>query len=296
MVKTLRAALMIAVAAGILVGAGASSAAAKTYAHGKTVWFSNSTIGEGDVVNGDLNVFFGDATCESGAVIRGNVHTYGGRFYPLDGCRVDGETIEWPAGSIVVLAPWIDSNAASLALVEENRRILTHLAYGVVILFAFLLFPMRVRVALERVEQHPGLSAAVGTLAVVAVIPVAVLLVLSIIGIPLVVVEVAALFAGLWIGQAAVAILVGRRLFELVRPHTTPSPLGALVLGLVVVSAAEILPVVGGIVTALVCLVGLGAAILAFVRETAFAGFVRAPSPPAGAPPPAPGTTPMRPA
>ena len=114
------------------------------------------------------------------------------------------------------------------------------------------------------------LSAAAGTLAFVAVLPIAILLALSIIGIPLIVLEFAALFAGLWIGQAAVSLLIGRRLYELARPHTTPSPLGALIVGLVVVSAAEILPVVGWAVTALVWLVGLGAAVLAFWRDMHF--------------------------
>jgi peptidoglycan/LPS O-acetylase OafA/YrhL len=133
-----------------------------------------------------------------------------------------------------------------------------------------LLFPLRVRVALERVEKHPGLSALTGTVAMVAILPIAIMLLLSIIGIPLIVIEFAALLAGIWIGHAAVALLVGRRLYELVKPHATPSPLGALILGLLVVSAAQTLPVVGWAVTALVWIVGLGATVLAFMRESAF--------------------------
>jgi hypothetical protein len=167
------------------------------------------------------------------------------------------------------LIPWVPTDSMS-PLFEQSRRITTLVGYGIVVLFTFLLFPVRVRLALERVELHPGLSAAAGTLAAVAVIPIFLLLVLSIIGIPLVVVEIAALVAGICIGQAAVAILVGRRLFELLRPQTTPSPLGALILGLVVIGAAQILPGVGWAVATLVGLVGLGATILAFVRESAF--------------------------
>jgi hypothetical protein len=142
------------------------------------------------------------------------------------------------------------------------------LAANLLVFFMFLLFPLRVRLALARVETHPGLSAIVGLLGFVAVIPLAILLVLSIIGIPLVVLEIAAVFAVVWIGQGAIALLVGRRLAELVHPATTPSPLMALVLGLVVVSAAEIVPLVGWAVTALICLVGFGAAILGFVPFT----------------------------
>ncbi len=99
-------------------------------------------------------------------------------------------------------------------------------------------------------------------------VPVAILLIVSIIGIPLVVLEIAAIIAGVWLGTGAVALVVGRRLCELVMPSSTPSPLVALILGLVVVSAAEIVPLVGWAVTALVWLVGLGAAILAFIRST----------------------------
>jgi hypothetical protein len=81
-------------------------------------------------------------------------------------------------------------------------------------------------------------------------------------------------------------LLIGRRLYELIRPHTTPSPLGALIVGLVLLTAAETLPIVGWAATSLVCLVGLGSAVLAFVRETAFRAFV--PGIAAGPPPPSP--------
>jgi len=142
----------------------------------------------------------------------------------------------------------------------------------------FLLFPLRMRLALDRVERHPGLSAAVGTGAIVAILPVALLLLISIVGIPLIALEAAALFAGVWIGTGAVALLVGRRLWELAMPRTTPAPLAALILGLVVVSAAEIVPVVGWAVTALVWLVGLGATILAFIKPNTWSTFAQRPT------------------
>jgi hypothetical protein len=126
------------------------------------------------------------------------------------------------------------------------------------------------------VERHPGLSALVGVLAAIAVIPVAVILFCTLVGIPLIALEIAALFAGIWLGTGAVALLVGRRLAELVLPAITPSPLWALVLGLVVVSAAETVPYVGWAVTALVWSMGLGAAILAFLRAASVDAMRRA--------------------
>ena len=132
------------------------------------------------------------------------------------------------------------------------------------------------RLALDRVERHPGLAAFVGIAAVVAVIPVAILLAITIVGIPLIVLELAALFVGIWLGTGAIALLVGRRLSELVWPATTPSPLWALILGLVVISAAETVPYIGWAVTALVWLMGLGASILAFVGTSPIAAMRRA--------------------
>jgi hypothetical protein len=283
MSKTARLWLFVVLAVGVVFGANSAAASARTYEHGRTILFGDHKISSDDLINGDLNIVFGNVVCDNGAVIRGDVRIYGGHFTALDGCEVGGELVDLGAGQVITLLPWPIAFASDRAVLEQNQAVLTHLAYAVLVLFAFLLFPVRVRVALERVEKHPGLSALTGTLAVVAVIPLAILLLLSIIGIPLIVVEIAAVCGGLWIGQAAVAILVGRRLSELLRPHTTPSPLGALVLGLVVIAAAAMLPVFGWAVTAIVSLVGIGAAILAFVRETAFSHSLA--PPPIGGPP-----------
>ena len=251
-------------------------ASARTYNHGLTVWFNDEvTLGDGDEVRGDLDIVFGDVTCSSGAVIDGSVRTYFGNFNQLDGCRVDGRVISAFDGSWSV-APFVP-HGSTVDMLSENRRVFRSLAWNVVVLFIFLLFPLRVRVALDRVEQRPGLSAVAGVIALIAVLPIFVMLLLSVIGIPLIVLEIAAVLAGIWIGYAAVAMLIGRRLHELVRPHATPSPLAALIFGLIVVSAAQMLPVVGWAVSALVLVVGLGAAILGFFRETHFHGEISGP-------------------
>ena len=230
--------------------------------HGATYMFRDVTIGPDDVVNGDLNVIFGSATIEG--TVHGDVNVIGGSCDTSAG-TVDGEVNCIQTASLGALAPWISNRVEDLPFAQESQHLSMTLTANLLVFLMFLLFPMRVRMALARVETHPGLAAVIGTLAFVAVIPFAILLLLSIVGIPLIVLEIAAIFAGVWIGQGAIALLVGRRLSELVRPNTTPSPLVALILGLVVVSAAEIVPVVGWLVTALMIVLGLGAAILGFV-------------------------------
>ncbi|HET7815526.1 MAG TPA: hypothetical protein VFL13_14260 [Candidatus Baltobacteraceae bacterium] len=257
--------------------------------HGGEFYGTSVVVGPGQDIDGSIDVYGGDVTVDGGTV-HGDVNTYGGSINTENGGQIFGHTREYGES----WGQWLPFGP-SATIAHENARLMTRLAYSVIVVLAFLIFPIRVRKAMDRVEHHPGLSAAAGVVALIAVIPLAILLALTIVGIPLIFVEFVAIFAGILIGQAALGILLGRRIFELVRPHGTPTPLAALIIGLVVLSAAEILPAIGGLVTALVCLVGLGAAILAFIRETTFltpgmpagaaAGPQGGPRPPIGGPP-----------
>jgi len=84
----------------------------------------------------------------------------------------------------------------------------------------------------------------------------------------LILLEMIFVLASAFLGTAALALLIGRRLCELVSPATTPSPLLALVVGIALITAAELVPVLGTLVLILVGLIGLGATILSFAGES----------------------------
>jgi hypothetical protein len=263
-------------------------ASAREYSHGRTVLFHDVTIATGDVVNGDLNVIFGNATIAG--TVHGDLNVVGGTYQIMPGAEIDGEIHNAAGDTLAAMAPWVATTNAWgwHPFARQRHAMWVQLMSSIVVLLVFLLFPVRVRLALERVEKHPGLSAAVGVIALVAVIPIAILLFLSIIGIPLVFLEFAGVFVAICIGTGAIGLLVGRRLYELISPNTTPAPLAALILGLIVVCAAEIVPIVGWAVTALIWMVGLGATILAFGREAYLRTlYARTPfgGPPIGGPP-----------
>ena len=230
--------------------------------HGKTVLFGNLFVRPDEIVNGDVNVVFGNA--EIAGHVRGDVNTIFGRCIKDEGAVIDGEEHCLTSDAAQAFLPWVNA-PRFMSFADQDRRLLLRLGSSAIVLLVFLLFPLRMRLAHDRVEQHPGLAALVGVCAAVAAIPLAVLLLISIVGIPLIALEVAGLLGGVWLGTGAIALVVGRRLSELLMPAVTPSPLWALVLGLVVVSAAETVPFVGWAVTAMVWIVGLGTAILAFV-------------------------------
>ena len=145
--------------------------------------------------------------------------------------------------------------------------VVTVLAGNLIALVAFWIFPLRTRLALDRLEHRPALCAIGGVLGWVALVPLAVILLCTIVLAPLILLEIIAAIAGVFVGTAAIALLVGRRLYEKLDPNGTPSEPLILVLGVVLLTAAELLPVVGYAVAAAAGIVGLGAAILAFLPD-----------------------------
>jgi hypothetical protein len=245
----------------------AQPASARGHDGGETTVSHDAYVPADKVIDGDLVVIFGDATVAG--IVKGDCIAVIGHCTIEGNGQVLGKINSITNDGVRAFVPWAVGKEYGIdALAGQDHRLLVKLAASAVVVLMFLLFPLRMRVALDRVEKHPALSAATGAVAVVAIVPIALLLIVSIVGIPLVVLEIAALFAGVWIGTGAVSLVVGRRLAELVVPASTPSPLFALILGLVVVSSAEILPIVGWAVTAVVWLVGLGSAILSFIRST----------------------------
>ena len=259
-----------------LIGfAQATPAAARGRDGGETKVFSDVYVARGETIDGDVNVVFGDATVAG--VVTGDCNAVFGQCTLVDGGIVRGQINGVTNDAVRAFVPWAvnrDRGFGTLAA-EQDHNFFTKLLPSALVILIFLLFPLRMRVALDRVERHPALSAATGAVAAVAVFPIGLLLLVSIIGIPLIPLEAVAIIVGVLIGTGAIGLVVGRRLCELVMPASTPSPLIALIVGLVVVSAAEIVPVFGWAVTALVWLIGLGAAILSFVRSTNLDGTLR---------------------
>ncbi|HTD38872.1 MAG TPA: hypothetical protein VK669_15280 [Candidatus Limnocylindrales bacterium] len=249
---------------------------------GQTKVFDGIYVPAGETVTGDVNTVFGDA--EIAGTVTGDCNAIFGTCTVDDGGHVGGKINSVNNDFVRAFVPWaMGRRHADGIVAEQDHRLLGKLLGSVIVILVFLLFPLRMRVALDRVERHPALSAVTGFFGALLAIPIGLLLLITIIGIPLIPLEIAALFAFVWIGTGAIALLVGRRLCELVMPAATPSPLVALIIGLVVVSAAEIMPLVGWIVTAIVCLVGLGSAILSFVRSTSLDSTIR--RAPIGGPP-----------
>ena len=255
--------LLAGIAAGLLAAVPALAQEQAVY-HGGT-YFGSVVVEPGQVVDGDLTVIFGDATIAG--IVEGDVNIVGGAYDPRPGGIVTGQINQIGGAVTQAVVPWAPAEAPYNPFLPDHR-LLWRLSWNLLALLVFLIFPLRTRMVLDRLERHPGLSVAAGILGCVSIIPLAVLLAITILLIPLIVLELVFVFAGIFLGTAALSLLIGRRLCELLSPSTTPSPLLALLVGLVLVSAAELVPVVGTLVLILVGLIGLGATILSFAGET----------------------------
>ncbi|MBV9719548.1 MAG: hypothetical protein JOZ77_09515 [Candidatus Eremiobacteraeota bacterium] len=242
-------------------------AQAQAIFHGGT-YFGSVVVEPGQVVDGDLTVIFGDATIAG--IVEGDVNVVGGTYDPRPGGVVTGQINQVGGAVAQAVVPWAPTEVPYNPLVPDHR-LLWRLSWNLLALLVFLIFPLRTRMVLDRLEGHPGLSVTAGILGCIAIIPLAVLLAITILLIPLIPLELVFVLAGVFLGTAALALLIGRRLCELLSPSTTPSPLIALLVGIALITAAELVPVVGTLVLILVGLIGLGATILSFAGET-FAG------------------------
>ncbi|HTX58118.1 MAG TPA: polymer-forming cytoskeletal protein [Verrucomicrobiae bacterium] len=272
--------------AAVMLCAQPASARVQSVYHGGT-YVGSVIVEPGQIVDGDLTVLFGDATIEG--TVDGDVNVVGGTLYERPGATITGE-VNTVGGEVAQsLIPWAPTDAIRTAT-SVDSRMLWRIATDVLVVLFFLIFPVRTRIALDRLERHPGLAVVAGLIGWVAVLPLALLLCISLILIPLVPVEGVLLIAGVFLGKAALSLLVGRRMCEVINPAATPSPFAALIVGLALLTLAELVPFVGILVTLFIGLVGLGAAILSFVGDhliapPGVAGSGQAPPAPIGGPP-----------
>jgi cytoskeletal protein CcmA (bactofilin family) len=160
-----------------------------------------------------------------------------------------------------------------------NILSLTWLAGTAVVGLVLLrLFPRFAAEFLAALETQPLPSLGLGVLALIGTIPVAILVGLTIIGIPISLLMGAGYFSGLLIGWIFLALAAGSILVGLVRKGRPWHPSWAFLLGLVVLYVLTRLPFLGALVTFVGLSFGLGAFLFALYRTWRGGGEPLAPS------------------
>jgi cytoskeletal protein CcmA (bactofilin family) len=207
-------------------------------------------VGRGDVELGPDALVLGDVSCGS-CEIRGNKDALQGAFETrvrpdMDHGPSDMEVDEPDRFGIPDLIGWFFAAAAFAAC----SVLLAVLAPGPLL------------AAARRAEESHGWSLLFGVASVPAVVVLAVILAVSIIGIPLLLLLAPAYLAFVFFGALVAAYFVGRRVVFATRRYHAGNALAAAV-GAVILAVVYLIPVLGNLLVYAFALLGTGASILA---------------------------------
>ncbi len=125
----------------------------------------------------------------------------------------------------------------------------------------YTLFPAQVKRAGAAVSSKTGPVIGWGLLAVVLAIPLAILLAITLIGIPLIIVEVAVFAAAAILGYAGIVRLVGDKIIASASGKKV-NPLAAIAIGVLVIGLTAMIPIIGALVSLAVYTMAVGAALV----------------------------------
>ncbi len=156
------------------------------------------------------------------------------------------------------------------------RGLLNMLVIFALSALTFTLFPRHVQSAGQIIFEQPAVVIGWGLLALVLAVPLMILLAITIIGIPLIFVEILALALAGILGYTALSRLVGDKIIGAASSGAA-SPLGAIALGVLILGAISMVPWAGSLFSLLLLVLAVGAAL-----ATRFGTFPPAPAVPAG--------------
>lgn len=197
-----------------------------------------------------------------GAVVRGDVVSVGGTVTKQAGARVDGQTtvVDF-SRAVPFLAPfahgWWHWRPWEPPAVPGVIPLLGFLALA---LLTTALAPRMVETFSSAIEQGPAGTFFWGLLGSVSIIPVAFMLLISLVGIVLIPLEILAVGIAFFLGYVGIARLVGMKILSAARLEGRPMILETL-LGMAALWLVSQAPFIGWLVMSVVMIMGLGAVI-----------------------------------
>lgn len=163
----------------------------------------------------------------------------------------------WPLSTARRITPWTVHSGwpGNLARGLLNMVVLFALAA-----LTFSLFPQQVQITGEAVHSRTGAVIGWGLLALILAAPLALLLAVTIIGIPLILVEILALALAGILGYTALSRFVGEKIAGAASTATV-NPLGAIALGVLILGLISMVPLAGFLITLFAFVLAVGAAL-----------------------------------
>jgi hypothetical protein len=232
-------------------------------------------LGPNARIGGDVVAMGGNIHGDPHAVVMGDLVGGGGAIRPW-GFQRQGfvmpaqPAMPMPMAQPAPLAPMSPSHAEPSWLEEGMHNMVSSLvAHGLLFLLALVLsglFPQRMSALHVAIIREPFKSGALGIGSYLGAIVIAIALMITVLGIPLAVVLGLAIPLATYIGLAACATVIGAALPV---GALDGKPVMRLLAGVGVLWAASLVPVLGGVLVAIVACVGVGALVRTRFRSDA---------------------------
>ncbi|CAN5683448.1 hypothetical protein BH24ACT21_BH24ACT21_10260 [soil metagenome] len=212
-----------------------------------------------DRVGGDLRVKHGEVDAGSGARV-------GGDFY-CPGCTMDEFSKAQVSGEMRFgMNPGSDGSSGEAGVLGLVGWFFATLVFVAISVLAAVLVPRPVESSAQKIEESVGRSLLVGLASVPAALLLAVVLGVSIVGIPLLLLAAPVYLAFVFFGAVVAAYFIGRRILFATGGYHGGRALAATI-GALILAATYLIPFLGSLILYALALLGAGGAILALLSR-----------------------------
>jgi hypothetical protein len=217
---------------------------------------------KGDV-GGDVVAILGSVRLFPTARVAGDVTSVGGSVVKDEGARIKGKIMEIAIGKegkkmTEAYAPLIVTMGIGGFLVLKTLMFLGFIGLSMIVV-SFM--TKRIGAISSKIEKEWLKTFLWGLLGYILICPLAILLAITIIGIPLIIVELVLVSIAMTMGYIAVSQLIGKRFTKAIRKPNQPM-IVEVVWGLLILFLVDLIPVVGPLVKCLILTFGFGGAIV----------------------------------
>ena len=224
------------------------------------------TIGGQITVNGtvDKNVVAvgGSVVLTKQAVVGGNVLSLGGVIVAARDAQVTGSLTEINSSNLFeTLTAAMSTDWEGWSWIFAVIQLALFLVILVVAILIVALLPKPVRTVAEAIGENTFKVILCGLLGLILIVPLALLLTISVVGIALIPLEVIIVVCSVLLGVIAVSQLIGGKVLRLFR-RPNPGMVRETLCGLIVLLFVGWLPYIGVMVKAVAIVLGLGAVLI----------------------------------
>ena len=217
------------------------------------------------IVDGDAVAVGGTVHLGEEAIVHGDAVTVGGKIDEAEGAMIYGTSVDvgsFDFGNIFEGKHFLGGHRG----IPKIFTIIPLIGLIALVLLLSALIPTELGTVATNIKNEPIIMFLWGLLGIILIVPLAVMLAISIVGIVLIPIELLAVFLASLIGYIAVAIIIGRKILRALK-NETPSVILSAILGILILWLVGLIPIFGSIIKAIAGIMGFGAVIIAVARR-----------------------------